>query len=255
MIIRPWSGDRPRNGSAVMMSASRTAATVRAEERRPAAGERRAAQHRGGDAVQRVAVADRRVPDSGAGHDEERGDGREHGRQEERPHADPVRPDAVRAWPRARRSPWPAAARPEPVAWSQSRRGPPRRRRDERHGDGPMRAGAPNQVAVDDAPGRLSQGERDAVEDAERGERGDDRRDLQTDHEDGVHESQGHAAEEDRPDPEQDLGRKPRSPIRNEATTTPRLIMPPPTGRGIRPAARASDPSRPRSGAARSRML
>ena len=95
MIIEPSVGDSPRNGRAVMMSASRTAATVLPMNvaRPPASAA--PPKYSGRDAVERERAADLSVADRRAGHDEQRRDGADHAREQERSHPDPVGPDAA----------------------------------------------------------------------------------------------------------------------------------------------------------------
>ena len=78
---------------------------------------------------------------------------------------------------------------------------------DERDRERPEVLAQPRgESAVDGSPRRLPQGQRDPVQDAERGQRGDDRRDLESPGQAGVDRSQDEPAAEDRRDAEQDLG-------------------------------------------------
>ncbi len=78
---------------------------------------------------------------------------------------------------------------------------------DECHGDrSDARGEHRSEVGADDPLGRRSQRQRDPVQDAERGEGGDDRGDLESSDQAGVDETESDAAEQDDPDPDHDLG-------------------------------------------------
>ena len=137
------------------------------------------------------------------------GHGREHRRQEQSPDPEPVGPD-----PAAFGRPFVEPHRPQLQTRSGGMEPDVRERRpgeddDERHGDrSDARGEHRHQVGADDPLGRRSQGERDPVQDAQRGQGGDDRGDLEPSDQAGVDEAEGDAAQEDDADPEQDLGRR-----------------------------------------------
>ena len=100
---------------------------------------------------------------------------------------------------------------------------------DERDRDRPdARPQERHQVVADDALGGGSHGQRDPVEDAERGQGGDQRRDLEAPDQHGVDQPERRGR---RPGPRATPIRisnvEASPPIRNEPTTTPKLIIAP----------------------------
>ena len=177
------------------------------DERGPAPGERRSAEHRGGDAVQGVTAPDLGVADAGTCHHEEGGDGGEQGRQEKGSDPDPVGADAT---PLGRSLVEPdrpkLESRPTRVQPDIEEPGPDHDG-DERHWhrtDASTEHG--EEPGVDGAARRRSKSQRDPVEDAEGGERGDDRGDLHAADQAGVDQTDQEAGEQHRTAADQDLG-------------------------------------------------
>ena len=230
-IIEPSVGDRPRKGSTVSDQRKKTGCDRASDEGRSAAGQRSPSQHGGCDAVEgervdpiwALPIGERAITKNAGDR------GRATAEQHERPHPNPVGPDAAalgRPLVEADRSHRQARARGVQPQVEQARADD-----DDDEGDR-YRARAclenGHQVGADDPLGGRPQGERDPVEDAERRQGGDDRWDLDPPDQAGIDQTEAEPAREDRRRPRPGSRRDDASaPIRNEPITTPRLIIAP----------------------------
>src|SRR5690606_6602247 len=178
----------------------------RADERGPSAGERGHTQHGSGDAVEGERRSDLGVADRRSGNDEEGGDGGEQSGDEQGPHPDPIGAD-----PSPLRGPLVEAdgansqagtTRVEPQVEESGSDD------EEDEGDGNGTYGRRedlDQAAADRSLGGRSQSERDTVEDAEGGQGGDDRWDLDAPDQPGIDQSEQESAPQHRRHADDDL--------------------------------------------------